>query len=300
MKNMMRPREMALFAAVCRTGSVTQAAAATGLTQPAASSMLKALEDRIGTPLFTRQRRRLELTAPGRSLLPEVTHALAALDALDKMARSMGQGTGLQLVIGTVSATGASVMPQAIHALRQADPTRSVILRVGTAAEVIEMAIQQRIDLGVVLGSAVHEHVGFRKAADLGLVCVVRKDHRWARRRSVSVADLASEPFIAHSRHLPVGALTAHMLETAGQAWAPAIEVVQFSAACALTDAGCGPCVLESLTGAYARRLGLVPVPIESEGSLSLNIVWPLSRGLSAAARLVMDEVIRTVGGLPG
>ncbi len=299
MKTMMKPREMALFAAVCRTGSVTAGAAETGFSQPAASTVIKDVEARIGTPLFTRQRRRLELTASGRSLLPEVTHALAALDAVDKMARSMGQGSRQQFVIGTVSAAGASVVPRAIHALRERDPARSVVVNVGTAAQVVEMAIQQRIDVGVVLGSAVHEHVGFRKVADLGLVCVVRKDHPWARRRAVGVADLAGTPFIAHSRHLPVGALTAHMLESAGHAWVPAIEVMQFSAACALTQAGCGPCVLDSLTGAYARRLGLVPVPMQAQGTLSLNLVWPLSRGLSAAARLVMDEIAVLSDGLP-
>ncbi|MCC3262491.1 LysR family transcriptional regulator, partial [Paenibacillus polymyxa] len=59
----MNKREMALFEAVGRTGSVTLAAAATGMSQPAASAMLKSLEDKLGFALFSREKRRLALTA---------------------------------------------------------------------------------------------------------------------------------------------------------------------------------------------------------------------------------------------
>lgn len=293
MKNLIRPREMELFAAVCRTGSVTQSAASIGLSQPAASTMLRELEDRLGVTLFLRQGRRLVLTADGRSLLPDITHALAALDSVEKLATSLGRKDRSRFTLGTVTAIGASVVPLALRELQIALPDLAVVLRVGTAAEVVEMAIQQRIDLGVILGSGAHEHVGFRSVAELGLVCVVRADHAWAHRKSVGLAELAATPYIAHSRHLPVGALTAQVIEETGQAYSPAIEVMQFSAACALTDAGCGPSILESVTGEYARKLGLVPIPLQTDGSLSLNLVWPLGKGLGRAANLVTDAIVR-------
>lgn len=135
---------MELVAAICRTGSVTQAAEACGLTQPGASAMLKELEVRIGAALFSRRHRHLELTAAGQAVLPEITHALAALDAVDKLAQSLGNRRGEHLIIGTVSATGASVLPAVLKELQDADPMLSVVLRVGTAAEVVEMAIEQR------------------------------------------------------------------------------------------------------------------------------------------------------------
>ena len=171
---------MELVAAICRTGSVTQAAEACGLTQPGASAMLKELEARIGVALFSRRHRHLELTAAGQAVLPEITHALAALDAVDKLAQSLGNRRGEQLIIGTVSATGASVLPAVLKELQDADPMLSVVLRVGTAAEVVQMAIEQRIDLGVILGSGAHQHANFDQIGELGLVCVVRPDHAWA------------------------------------------------------------------------------------------------------------------------
>lgn len=294
MKNLIRPREMELFAAICRTGSVTAAAQSTGLSQPGASAMLKEMETRLETPLFARRHRRLELTSAGRALLPEITHALAALDSVEKLAQSIGRPRGQRLILGTVPATGASLLPPVLRRLQLADPDLAIVVRVGTATEVIEMAVQQRIDLGVVLGSAASEHIGFQEIAALGLVCVVRPDHPWASLSSVGVEDLATTPYIGHSRHLPVGALTAQALENAGVVWKPAMEVMQFSAACALTQAGCGPSVLESVTGAYARQLGLIPVTLRTAGTLSLNVVWPQVKGMSAAARFVKEGLMLT------
>ncbi|MNL74197.1 hypothetical protein D3C87_1997890 [compost metagenome] len=68
---------------------------------------------------------------------------------------------------------------------------------------------------------------------------------------------------------------------------------MQFSAACALTDAGCGPAVLESVTGEYARRLGLVPVPLRAGRTLSLSLVWPQGKGMSGGARFVKNALSR-------
>jgi len=276
---------MELFAAVCRTGSVTSAAAATGMSQPAASAMLRQLEARLGFELFTRRQRRLELTPNGRMLLPEVTHALAAFDSVERLAESMGRRRPGRLILGAISAAGASILPPAVHALQEQHPNVTVVLRSGTAVEVVEWAAGQRIDLGVVLGSAVHEHVGFERLADLHLVCAMRKGDPLARRKVVTLAELAAVPYVGHSRHLPIGALTAAALEADGLKFQPAIEVGLFSAACAFAEAGCGLAVLDNLTGMYAAQHGLVVRPLKANGTLSLSLVWPLARGMNMMAK---------------
>lgn len=110
----MNKREMALFEAVGRTGSVTLAAATTGMSQPAASAMLKSLEDKLGFALFSREKRRLALTAEARMLLPEIVHALAAMDNAERVAASMRGGAQARLDVGAVAAVGASILPGAM------------------------------------------------------------------------------------------------------------------------------------------------------------------------------------------
>ncbi len=61
-----------VFEAAARLLSFTQAAAELGMTQAAVSYQIKVLEERLGTPLFLRKPRQVELTAAGRRLAPQV------------------------------------------------------------------------------------------------------------------------------------------------------------------------------------------------------------------------------------
>lgn len=70
---------LAAFESVARLGSVTRAADERFVTQPAMSRQLKALEEDLGTALFVRRHRALELTEAGRRLLGTVTPLLSQL-----------------------------------------------------------------------------------------------------------------------------------------------------------------------------------------------------------------------------
>lgn len=282
---------MALICAVARTGSVTASAAALGMSQPAASALLRQTEERLGLELFTRKNRRLALTADGRTLLPEITHALAGLESLERMSGSMGKSRQRRWVIGAVSAAGASILPGALQSVQAAGPEVAVVLRAGTAVDIVEMAVQQRIDLGLVYGAAQHDQVAMEVLAPLALVCVMPAQHPYAQLESIAVDQLAALPYVAHSRFLPVGALTAQALEANGHAFKPAVEVMQFSAACAMAEAACSVAVLESLAAHYAQRHGLVARPLLAASDLYLTAVWSPEKGLGAWPRRLLDAL---------
>ncbi|HXH53095.1 MAG TPA: LysR substrate-binding domain-containing protein [Sphingomicrobium sp.] len=69
------------FEAAARRESFTAAAAELGLTQAAVSYQVKALEDRLGAPLFVRERGRVRLTPLGARLLPSLSQAFDAIEA---------------------------------------------------------------------------------------------------------------------------------------------------------------------------------------------------------------------------
>lgn len=281
----MNKREMALFEAVGRTGSVTLAAAATGMSQPAASAMLKSLEDKLGFALFSREKRRLALTAEARMLLPEIVHALAAMDNAERVAASMRGGAQARLDVGAVAAVGASILPGAMAWLQAREPGVRVSVRTDMTLGVAGLAADQRIDIGIVIGSAALPNVGQRTLARLTLQAVMPAGHALADRRRLALSDLADIPYISLSRHLQVGALTARQFEQERLPFLPVIEVNQYSGACAFAERGLGVAILDSMSGLYARRHGLSVVPVDVEGGLDLSIVWPLNRGLGRVAR---------------
>ena len=294
----MNKREMALFEAVGRTGSVTLAAAATGMSQPAASAMLKSLEDKLGFALFSRAKRRLALTAEARMLLPEIVHALAAMDNAERVAASMRGGANARLEVGAVAAVGASILPGAMAWLQAQEPGVRVSVRTDMTLGVAGLASDQRIDIGIVIGSAALPNVGQRTLARLNLQAVMPAGHPLARRKRLALADLADTPYISLSRHLQVGALTARQFEQERLPFLPVIEVNQYSAACAFAERGLGVAILDSMSGLYARRHGLSVVPVDGEGGLDLDVLWPLNRGLGRVARQLeaglMHELAQT------
>lgn len=77
-----------VFEAAARLGNFTRAAEELGMTQAAVSYQIKAIEERIGAPLFHRVRRQVSLTEAGRRIAPLVSGAFDALDDAFAIARS--------------------------------------------------------------------------------------------------------------------------------------------------------------------------------------------------------------------
>lgn len=86
-----RSSEMAVFSAVAEAGGFSAAGRRLHLTPSAVSKLIARLEDRLGTPLFTRSTRRLHLTAEGVLYLERVRRILAEMDEADRL---VGSGAG--------------------------------------------------------------------------------------------------------------------------------------------------------------------------------------------------------------
>jgi DNA-binding transcriptional LysR family regulator len=287
----MNKKEMVLLSALARTGSVTRSASAAGVSPPAANAMLARLEDRLGGRLFTRDQQLLVQTAECRALIPEVSHALAALEAVDRAAESLGRGKRRRIVVGTVPAVSTCVLPKAVKALLSEQPETAILFKAGTVAEVLEMAEQEHIDLGLIYGSALLGNVCHKELGEMELMCVMPYGHAYADLWGVSVERLMATPYISLSRHLPVGAHTAEAIEAEGGVFSPNVEVTQFSDACAMVEAGCGVAVLENLAAAYVEARGLIAKPFAAAPSLSLGAIWSRTKGLSEIATELLEHI---------
>ncbi|WP_233237077.1 LysR family transcriptional regulator [Bordetella sp. LUAb4] len=294
---MISRRELTLLRAMYQHGTVTAAAAAAGMTQPAASALLRDMEVRLGFSLFSREHRRLHLTSQGRALIPEVLNALAGMEAVDRMAGDIRQGAQARLAVGAVAIAASSLLPAALAGMRRAHPTVAVTVRAGTALDIIEMAVDHRIDLGILIGSPqTDDRVGSQVLGPLSLYAVLRRDHPWLRRKALSLEMVAQAGPIVLATALPAGRATRQALETRGLPYRPIIEVGQSSAACALAAEGMGVAIVESLGAHYAQRQGLaVRHLLEVEGP-ALALVWPRDRAMSAAAQSLRDGLLSQAG----
>src|SRR5688500_4928070 len=106
----MELRHLRYFSAVVEAGGVSRAAARLRITQPALSRQIRDLEVELGTELFDRIGRRLQLTATGEDLLARSRDILAAADALFDRARRLRSGEAGILRVGVTTQTLESVL----------------------------------------------------------------------------------------------------------------------------------------------------------------------------------------------
>ncbi len=144
-------RQLRYFVAVAEEMHFGRAARRLHMTQPPLSQAIQALEAQLGTPLFSRTRRSVALTAAGQTLLPEVQRLLQQVEGLAGLAQSAAAGESGRLSIAFVPMADYSVLPTALREFRTALPSVHLDLQEATTDVQIELLASGRIDIGFLL-----------------------------------------------------------------------------------------------------------------------------------------------------
>ena len=195
----MELRQLRAFVAIAEEGTFTAASDRLVLVQSAVSATIRALERELGTPLFERTTRRVALTDAGRVLLPEARATLEAsrlaVDAVDQVKGGV-RGT-VSLGIMQATASDAVSVPRLIAGFQAEHPLVTVTAgHVGGSESIAAHVRDGSLDLGIL--SLPGESSGL-KLTELGrepMLLACRPGHRLAQRASVSLAELADEPFV--------------------------------------------------------------------------------------------------------
>lgn len=239
----MELRHLRYFSAVVEAGGVSRAAARLRITQPALSRQIRDLEVELGTELFDRIGRRLQLTATGEDLLARSRDILAAADALFDRARRLRSGEAGILRVGVTTQTLESVLADFVGRHRRAHPAIDVQL-----VEDGGLALLRRLERGEIhlALSVPGEGLAHRLLFPARLLCVMAPSHRFAGRRTLDIRQLAGEPLVVlrtefGSRRWFDGACQAAHLRPR-----IALESASARALVALARAGCGIAIVPS------------------------------------------------------
>ncbi|MBN3856080.1 LysR family transcriptional regulator [Paraburkholderia sp. Ac-20340] len=139
---------LAIFRAVVRENGVTRAAAKLNRVQSNVTTRIKQLEEQLGTPLFTRDGRRLVLTPAGETLLPYAERLLALADEA-RHALKAGRPSG-RLRLGTMESVAASRLPGVLARYHQSWPEVTLELETGTTGCLIERLREFEVDAALI------------------------------------------------------------------------------------------------------------------------------------------------------
>lgn len=145
----MDPRALAAFCAIAEHGSLTRAAAATGVAQSALSRRLSALEGRVGGRLFHRTGRGVVPTDLGSRLVLRARAILAELDALDETARGERSSPAGTVELGIVPAMSRPLVTLVFTRLQREFPRIRLRALESYSGAVEEWLAAGRIDLGI-------------------------------------------------------------------------------------------------------------------------------------------------------
>ena len=212
----MDTRQLAAFCAVVERRSFSQAAERLGVTQPAVSLQVRALEKRLGTQLLDRSGRRVEPTEAGMRLY-RGAQRLLALEAqlLDEVAgEAEGELRG-ELQIGASTGPAAVVVPLLLGEFQREHPAVRVVLTVADTQAVVDRVSVRELELGIVGAARRHRGVVYEPFFDDEVILAVPPGHPFAG-RTVTLDELRAESLIVMQEGAGVRQIVEDELRTLG------------------------------------------------------------------------------------
>lgn len=177
-----------------------RAAAQLGLSQPALSSRIRLLEDRLGARLFDRHTRQVTLTDAGRALDEGAQRVLRELAAAAETARRAHAGATGVLRVGFGPTLMLSSLGPAVRTYRQRFPGVRLDLREMAAAEQVDALLAGALDIGVMRGTTADPRLHAEQVAREPLRIALHRDHPRAGAARVPLAALGAEPWVLFPR----------------------------------------------------------------------------------------------------
>lgn len=122
-------RQLECIVAVADHGSFRRAATTLGISQPALSAQVQAVEELLGVQLFERDRRSVLVTPAGEEVIGRAREALTAVDAVGDAARRRGEPLVGSLRVGVIPTIAPYWLPALLPAVRAKFPKLELILR---------------------------------------------------------------------------------------------------------------------------------------------------------------------------
>jgi DNA-binding transcriptional LysR family regulator len=293
-------RQLEVIRAVSMHGSVTDAAGALGISQPAISLMLRDCASHAGFPFFVRKHGRLQATRETQVILAELNRIFDGIERVNRLMDDMREMTVGTVQVATVPTLADNLLSLTIASFQKSWPHVQISVFTVDNVGVFENVMQERVDFGLALSPLNHRdgRMVDGRLTDVctaELVCVVHPDSPLAALDVVTPADLAPYPLISFGKSLPLGALIEDSFQRAGVVRRIALEVTLTSVACSLARSGAGAAIIDPFHLWAHRDHGVVTLKYRPATEVKAQLLLPNNTPLSRSARLFVSALQQTV-----
>ena len=283
-----------VFYTVAKCGSLTRAAEELYISQPAVSQAIKQLESQLGTPLFNRLHKGMELSAQGGELIfGDVERALQLLGGVeDKLSELQKSATGT-LRIGASDTIFQYCLAEKIVAFQKLYPKVRFELLADVSPKTIEQLKTDRCDVGF-LNLPIEEDEGIVLTDSIMLlndVFIAGEAFSFLKGKKLSVWELSEYPLLLMEEHTVSRSAVDHYAESLGVKFRPAIEVNSWGFMKQLVENGMGiGCIPREYALNRMSHGTLFELDVEPQmPSRSVGMALPKNANMSYALRAFIN-----------
>ncbi len=237
---------------------MTQTAELMGVSQPAVSNLIAALEHEVGFTLFVRRAGRLRATQEAKLFYAEASRALEGIENAARLAHEIRQGKRGYLAIAAYASISIALLPRIISVFAEQRPELRIKIISRDSQGVRDLISTQQFDLAIAELPQDYPH-SHMESFTYRCECMMPPDHPLAEREVITPADLDGVPFVTLFRGDPLYQKLAAAFSQYGARWNVVAETEFFSTACELVAAGIGvglidPVVSAPFTGNVVKR----------------------------------------------
>jgi DNA-binding transcriptional LysR family regulator len=175
----LKTRQLLLLVALDDEGNIHRAAQVLNMSQPAASKLLKDLEDALAVSLFDRLPRGMRPTWYGETMIRHARVALSSLNQAHEELEAAKSGQFGQVNVGAITAPGLALLPPTVALVKRDHPKLQIALQIETSDVLIERLNQGKLDILIARLFARHDKTELRyeMITDEPVCAVARPGH---------------------------------------------------------------------------------------------------------------------------
>lgn len=286
----MRARQLEVFTAVMRAGTVTEAARMLHISQPALSQILLHCEDELGFRLFDREKGRLRPTPEAVELYPEAERLFAGLEGLRRKTQDLRLGRAGLVRVGASAPPAMAILPTVMARFRARHP--DILLRSNVAPIAAQIAMLRAGDsaLSLALDDHLPPDIEVESLGTTGFCCLLREDNPLASQEAITFADLEGETVISYRGSTRPHDELNKAARLAQARFLPDLEIDVSITAVGFVQAGLGVAVVDALLP-WGQFDGILVRPLSASPKLPLSLLTLRGTALSRAEEMLRGQI---------
>ncbi len=276
------------FRAVVDHRSMTAAAGAMGVTQPAVSTQIARLEETVGFPLFERANGRLKPTPEGLLFYAEASRVLGEVDRLQTATAQIREGQSGRLAIASHPSAAISLLPPLVAQFLAERPGVSVRLISRHSDVVSQLLPTESFDIGIAELPIDDSQVEVRRYG-MRCVAILPPRHALASRKLLTPELLGPYPMVMPARSHQVPNRIRSVFSAAGVPIHAVVEAEFFASLCGLVAAGAGWSIVDPMSARSFEHLGFVTRLLEPAVTYEIGAFHRRDREPSVLAAAFLD-----------